>query len=337
MKFDAEKTKMINMYILEKIEQGCKTVSASVAEAFGISTNTVHSYLRRLQENNIIVKEKRGEYKPVTKVVSYTLHRNAGQLDSESYAFDNFFEQHIKELPENVYRIWEYAFSEMINNVIDHSEAGELEIQVEQSFLYTKVSIIDNGIGIFKKIKEHFSLPGIDEAICELFKGKLTTDSSNHSGEGIFFSSKMMDKFFIYSSGRIFTTSKYNNDEILDIDLGESFSGTAVFMSLSNFSQRRVTDVFDQYASVDGGFTKTRIPLKNIFDTAPISRSQAKRVCNRLDSFLEVELDFADLDWMGQGFAHQMFVVYANAHPNIKLIPTNMSENVQKMYNHVTS
>lgn len=325
------------MYILEKIEQGCKTVSASVAEAFGISTNTVHSYLRRLQENNIIVKEKRGEYKPVTKVVSYTLHRNAGQLDSESYAFDNFFEQHIKELPENVYRIWEYAFSEMINNVIDHSEAGELEIQVEQSFLYTKVSIIDNGIGIFKKIKEHFSLPGIDEAICELFKGKLTTDSSNHSGEGIFFSSKMMDKFFIYSSGRIFTTSKYNNDEILDIDLGESFSGTAVFMSLSNFSQRRVTDVFDQYASVDGGFTKTRIPLKNIFDTAPISRSQAKRVCNRLDSFLEVELDFADLDWMGQGFAHQMFVVYANAHPNIKLIPTNMSENVQKMYNHVTS
>jgi hypothetical protein len=108
-------------------------------------------------------------------------------------------------------------------------------------------------------------------------------------------------------------------------------------MSLSNFSQKQAADVFDQYASVDGGFTKTRIPLKNIFDTAPISRSQAKRVCNRLDSFLEVEIDFDGLDWMGQGFAHQMFVVYQNAHPDIKLIPTNMSENVQKMYNHVIS
>ena len=337
MKFNAEKANMINMYILEKIDAGSESLSASVADAFGISTNTVHSYLRRLQEDSVIVKAKRGEYKLVTNSVSYELSRSAGDLDTDTYAFDAFFEKHIKNLPENVYRIWEYAFSEMINNVVDHSAAENLNILVEQNYLNTSVFIIDNGIGIFNKIREHFSLPGIDEAICELFKGKLTTDSSNHSGEGIFFSSKMMDKFFIYSSGRIFTTTKYSNDKILDVDLGESFSGTAVYMSLSNFSQRHAADVFDQYASVDGGFTKTRIPLKNIFDTAPISRSQAKRVCNRLDSFLEVEIDFDGLDWMGQSFAHQMFVVYQNAHPDIKLIPTNMSENVQKMYNHVTS
>lgn len=337
MKFNAEKSNMINMYILEKIDAGSESLSSSVADAFGISTNTVHSYLRRLQEDSVIAKAKRGEYKLVTNSVSYELSRSAGDLDTDTYAFDAFFEKHIKDLPENVYRIWEYAFSEMINNVVDHSAAENLSILVEQNYLNTSVFIIDNGIGIFNKIREHFSLPGIEEAICELFKGKLTTDSSNHSGEGIFFSSKMMDKFFIYSSGRIFTMSKYNNDEIFDIDLGESFSGTAVYMSLSNFSQRHAADVFDQYASVDGGFTKTRIPLKSIFDTAPISRSQAKRVCNRLDSFLEVEIDFDGLDWIGQGFAHQMFVVYQNAHPDIKLIPTNMSENVQKMYNHVTS
>ncbi len=337
MKFNAEKSNMINMYILEKIERGSESLSASVAEAFGISTNTVHSYLRKLQEQNIIVKAKRGEYKLVTNTFEYQLNRSMGHLDSETYAFDNCFEQHIKDLPDNVYRIWEYAFSEMINNVVDHSAAENLAIRVEQSYLSTSVFIIDNGVGIFNKIRDHFSLPGIDEAICELFKGKLTTDSSNHSGEGIFFSSKMMDHFFIYSSRRIFTTTKYNNDEVFDIDLDETIGGTAVFLSLSNFSQRQATDVFDQYASVDGGFTKTRIPLKNIFDTAPISRSQAKRVCNRLDSFLEVEIDFDGLDWMGQGFAHQMFVVYRNAHPDIKLIPTNMSENVQKMYNHVIS
>ena len=337
MKFNVEKSNMINMYILEKIDAGSESLSASVAEAFGISTNTVHSYLRKLQEQNIIVKAKRGEYKLVTNSFEYRLKRSQGDLDTDTYAFDAFFEQHIKDLPDNVYRIWEYAFSEMINNVVDHSEAENLSILVEQNYLNTNVFIIDNGVGIFNKIRRHFSLPGIDEAICELFKGKLTTDSSNHSGEGIFFSSKMMDRFFIYSSGRIFTTTKYNNERILNLDLGEDFEGTAVFMSLSNFSQRQAADVFDQYASVDGGFTKTRIPLKNIFDTAPISRSQAKRVCNRFDSFLEVEIDFDGLDWMGQGFAHQMFVVYQNAHPDIKLIPTNMSENVQKMYNHVIS
>jgi len=71
----------------------------------------------------------------------------------------------------------------------------------------------NHGVGIFQKIKDHFSLSNLDEAICELFKGKLTTDERNHSGEGIFFTSKMMDGFFIYSSEKIFTTSKYNNQE----------------------------------------------------------------------------------------------------------------------------
>ena len=77
MKFNAEKTNMINMYILEKIDAGSESLSASVADAFGISTNTVHSYLRRLQEDSVIVKAKRGEYKLVTNSVSYELSRRS--------------------------------------------------------------------------------------------------------------------------------------------------------------------------------------------------------------------------------------------------------------------
>lgn len=106
-------------------------------------------------------------------------------------------------------------------------------------------------------------------------------------------------------------------------------------MALSNFSQKTPQEVFDRYANVDGGFTKTHIPLKNMFDTSPVSRSQAKRVCNRLDRFEEVVLDFEGLEWMGQGFAHQIFVVFQNAHPQIILTPVNMNEAVTKMYQHV--
>ena len=98
--------------------------------------------------------------------------------------------------------MWSYAFSEMINNVMDHSQAENVKIIIEQDYINTHVAILDDGIGIFKKIKEHFGFSTLDEAICELFKGKLTTDMENHSGEGIFFSSKMMDGFFIVSSGR---------------------------------------------------------------------------------------------------------------------------------------
>ena len=143
----------------------------------------------------------------------------------------------------------------------------------------------------------------------------------------------MMDTFFIASCGKIFTSSKFDDDSILD--LKNPLQGTCVFMSLSNFTHKTPKEIFDQYSDIDGGFTTTKIPLKNIFDSSPISRSQAKRICNRLEKFEEVILDFVGIDWMGQGFAHQIFVVFKNAHPEISLIPINMNDSVQGMYNHV--
>ena len=74
---------------------------------------------------------------------------------------------------------------------------------------------------------------------------------------------------------------------------------------------------------------------KNAFGSTPVSRSQAKQLCNGLEKFEEIILDFSDIAWMGQGFAHQIFVVFANAHPEIVIDPINMNKDVTKMYNHV--
>ncbi len=335
MKFNEDKKQSIILYLLEKIEQKDDAVSKAVSGAFSINQNTVHTYINELVENNIIKRVRRGQYELIKEEYEYDLKRSQGDLDTDTYAYEKCLYPHIKNLAENVEAVWSYSFSEMINNVMDHSFAENVKIIVEQDYLNTNVIIADDGIGIFEKIKEHFGYATLDEAICELFKGKLTTDSKNHSGEGIFFSSKMMDDFFIVSSGKIFTNNKYDNSRI--ISMAESnVKGTCVIMSLSNFSNKKPQDVFDLYANVDGGFIKTRIPLKNIFDGSPVSRSQAKRVCNRLEKFKEVLLDFGGIQWMGQGFAHQLFVVFANEHPEIQLIPINMNEDVTKMHIHVT-
>ena len=333
MKYTTEKKKAILLYILDKIASGTKSLSNVVANAFHISTNTVHTYINELIDEGIIIKQKRGEYKLVTLRNEYSFSRSNGELEIDTQAYDLCLAKQISHLSENIQHIWAYAMSEMVNNVIDHSEAEHMYVFFEQNYLQTSVIITDDGVGIFEKIKNHFSLPNLDEAICELFKGKLTTDAYHHSGEGIFFTSKMMDSFFIFSSGKIFTTSKYNNDDIIDID--ECISGTCVCMTLSNFTQKTAGEVFDLYSNANGGFATTRIPLKNIFDSAPVSRSQAKRVCNRLENFEEVILDFDGISWMGQGFAHQMFVVYKNAHPNVTITPIHMNESVENMYNHV--
>ena len=338
MKFSEDKKNAILHYIFEKISQNTTSLSKKVSETFDVNQSTIHSYITDLLEKNIIMKVKRGEYKLVTNSYKYILSRKNGDLDNDLYALEECLSRHISGLPQNVQGIWNYVFSEMVNNVMDHSAAETATIHVIQDYINTTVILSDNGVGIFKKLKDYFGFPSIDETICELFKGKLTTDSMNHSGEGIFFSSKLMDSFYIISSGNLFTNNKYAESKYEETKLlnnsSQSDIGTTVVMKLSNFSIKEVKDIFNLYEDSSGRFTKTILPLKNIFKTSPVSRSQAKRVCNNLDKFKEVIIDFDEITWMGQGFAHQLFVVFTNNHPETKIIPINMNEDVQKMYNH---
>ncbi len=334
MKFPKEKKQSIIYYILEKIDEGCKSVSKTVSEKLGINQTTVHAYINELVEKEVILRAHRGEYVLKKQRADYQLSRNNGDLASDTYAFHYCLEPHLKSFSQNVQTIWSYAFTEMINNVMDHSDAENVVISIEQDYLKTSVWIDDNGIGIFKKIKDHFQLESLDEAICELFKGKLTTDSENHSGEGIFFTSKLMDDFMILSDEKLFAKNRFDDTKVFTVETHWN-SGTCVYMSLSNQTHKTTKEIFDTFSDIDGGFWKTKIPLKNFFGPAPVSRSQAKRVCSRLDNFEEVELDFEGLEWIGQGFAHQIFVVFQKECPQVRLIPINMSPAVEKMYKHV--
>jgi hypothetical protein len=48
-----------------------------------------------------------------------------------------------------------------------------------------------------------------------------------------------------------------------------------------------------------------------------------------LDEFREVVLDFERVTGIGQGFADEIFRVFANAHPETKLVPVNMNDPVR--------
>lgn len=335
MKFDVSKKENIIHYLLEKIEQNIENPSQIVSDTFGINRNTVHKYINELTENKVIQRVKRGVYQLVNNEFDFCFKKEKDEIKNETDIFYKCLKNHISGLSDSIREIWEYTFSEMVNNVIDHSGADNLYIKIRKNYLKTEVVIVDDGIGIFEKIKKHFSLPSLDDAICELFKGKLTTDSSRHSGEGIFFSSRIMDDFTIWSSEKVFTHNKFDNNALISFPKLEK--GTVVIMSISNFSNKKTAEVFDKYTNRDNNFTKTSIILKNVFDSSPISRSQARRVLNGLEKFEEIILDFQEVSWMGQGFAHQVFVLYKESNPGLKITPINMNEDVTKMYNHVTN
>ena len=284
------------------------------------------------KENTEIVDNEK--YKLGMKRYEYILKRSNGELKNDFYIYDHILYPYIKHLPLNIQNIWAYSFSEMINNVIDHSHAENVKIEIGQDPIKTIVKIADDGIGIFEGIKKYFGFLMLDECICELFKGKLTTDPKNHSGEGIFFSSKLMDDFMIISSGRTFSSNKSKCGTKSD-DFS-NHNGTYIIMSLSNFTQKNPQEIFNLYSSPKNGIEKARIPLKNIFGPSAISRSQAKRVCNRLENFKEVILDFEGMEWIGQGFAHQIFTIFAGNYPDVNLKPINMNEDISNMYNHAS-
>lgn len=336
MSFTAEKKSSIILYLLEKIQQGDSSAVKKTAEVFSITPATIYKYIDELIAKNALKKIKRGKYELIRNYKTFSLKRSSGELISEQTIYEKYVRPEIQALPKNITEIWEYIIGEMVNNIIDHSAAENVLIAITSDYLNTNILLCDDGIGIFEKIKNYFNYDSIDEAVSELFKGKLTTDSVNHSGEGIFFSSRIADRFAIVSSDKIFAHDKFDPDNLQNLfttDLPQN--GTCVMISLSNWTKKKAVDVFDEFADTTYGFTKTQIPISNYFDGSPVSRSQAKRLCNRLNSFKEVELDFSGIEWMGQGFAHQLFVVFQNAYADIKLIPTNMNEAVEKMYRHV--
>ena len=141
------------------------------------------------------------------------------------------------DLPQNVIDIWQYGFTEMFNNAIEHSVGHTVLVGVTQTALHTKMIISDDGEGIFKKLQRALGLEDERRAVLELAKGKMTTDPAHHTGEGIFFTSRMFDGFYILSGKVHFThmreAAPHEEAEDWITEQQESSKGTMVWMSLT--------------------------------------------------------------------------------------------------------
>lgn len=244
---------------------------------------------------------------------------------------------HLKTVNQNVLQICQYGLTEMVNNAIEHSGSSTIKIKLSRNEENVRFDVIDYGIGIFTKIKSDLGLEKPDHAILELIKGKFTSDPQRHSGEGIFFTSRIFDIFTIISGGLMFSWLK-NSNQFEFSNLKDS-PGTIVTMIISTNSKLSLADVFNEFANPDKqpGFYKTTIPMQIMQSEGDslMSRSQARRLINRFDRFLEVILDFTGVIFIGQGFADEIFRVFAQVHPAIRLIPVNCTETVERMIAHV--
>ena len=325
----------VRRFILDNLEKHPNDISKLASTNFGITRQAVNKHLQRLTSEHAIVetgKTRSRTYKLAALLKWSELYQITPGLAEDNVWRDDICNM-LGDMPRNVLDIWQYGFTEMFNNAIDHSSGTKIFVEIQKNAASTEMAIMDDGVGIFKKIQTALNLLDERHAILELAKGKLTTDPSRHTGEGIFFSSRMFDHFNILSGG-VFFSHKFG-DQIDVISEREKFkSGTFVWMKLNNHTSRTTKKIFDQYSSGDEyGFTKTFIPvdLARYGNENLISRSQAKRLLARVELFKTVVFDFTDVPTIGQAFADEIFRVFATSHPNIEVFAVHTSSEVKRM------
>ena len=340
MKFSSEKKKDLLFKIAKKIKYYPNISVAQMSKDLNISRTAIYKYIKLLEDEGIIGKAQNGIRR--LKMLSICRYKLENYKLDETTVYDKYIAPKLKGLDLKCISKLHYACQEMINNVIDHSNSSILGIIIAEDYVSIRILIIDNGIGIFEKIKNYFNLEYLSDAILELDKGKCTTAADSHSGEGIFFSSKMFDLFFIQANG-IQYVSKNNliNSYLLENTKSSINKGTWVSMEMSKDNIVPIEDIFNRYSDADLGFNKTIVPVvhlidkKNNTDMSLMSRSQARRLLHRFDKFSKIILDFEHISFIGQGFADEIFRVFVNANPLIDISYLNANEKVKKMIRHV--
>jgi anti-sigma regulatory factor (Ser/Thr protein kinase) len=326
----------IDAALLRAVAEHPRDLVRMVAAQLGLSRARISMRVRDLVEKGYLTKvgTTRPRYTPGQNRRFMRRYSRSRLLEDRVWFTDLL--PLLQHLPKNVLEIAGHGITEMVNNAVDHSDGARVMVWMQCDQERLQLIVHDDGVGIFRKIARALDLPDERLALLELSKGKLTTDPSRHSGEGIFFTSRIFDRFLIDSG-----VLRFDHDESKDIDLLDEFDpdlhgdGTAVYMEISLATERQIKAVFDQYSSGpdDYDFAKTLVPVRlaKIGDENLVSRSQAKRLLQRVEKFRSVILDFAGVPTVGQSFADEVFRVFANAHPDVELTAIHVAPEVQKM------
>lgn len=319
--------------MLRMCRNKARNVAAETARHFGISKQAASRHLHALEADGLVSSSGKGNTKNTWLIPTL---QKSWHFSLKGLSEDNVWRENLSpllaDLTENVRDMWHYGVTEMVNNAIDHSEGTTLQLRLTRTALDVEVRITDDGEGIFHRLQRLLGLYDPREAILELAKGKLTTDPDNHTGEGIFFTSRAFDSFTIMSRTLYFSHKAEQDDWLVDHD--SEIPGTTVYLKLDSNCQRSMKSVYNQFAEPDElSFNKTIVPVRLVRHEGEklVSRSQAKRLVSRFEKFKTVILDFSGVEEIGQAFADEIFRVFALSHPEVSLTSIHVTAVVQQM------
>lgn len=331
----------VRKFIIDNVDEHPTDIVKLASTKFSCTRQAVHQHLRRLVEEGSIEEtgHTRNKAYRLAPLVTWEHRYPLDGAVGEDAVWRDAVAPTLGAMPANVLSIWQYGFTEMFNNAIDHSGGTAIFVRLRKTAATTTIEIFDNGVGIFRKIQQALGLLDERHAVLELAKGKFTTDPSRHSGEGIFFTSRMFDDFHVLSDGVFFSHAFAEPEDWISQPSGD-VPGTLVSMTLHNHTSRTTKKVFDQFSTDDDyGFTKTVVPVRlaTYGDDNLVSRSQAKRLLARIERFKVVVFDFSGVTFVGQAFADEVFRVFPASHPHVEVAAIHAGSEVKRMISRARS
>lgn len=325
-------TKGVTWLIHELFQERDEVSSGDVAAAAGVTRQAAHYHLRRLVEVGELRPVSAGRTRRYARNFDWTVQYARAGLE-EDRVWDRFAEEvgDLSRLNDNAVKIARFAFTEMLNNAIDHSGSEHVRINMRVASPRFVFVVSDEGVGAFEHVRQNQGLEDHIAAIQEISKGKLTTDPRRHSGQGIFFTSKAVDLFSLASNGWRWTLDNVRSDEAIG-EIGPG-RGTRVEFEIDPHSLRSLKETMDSYTDAETLEFSTSRTVVELFRSGSVfvSRAEAKRLTRNLERFEEVIVDFSGVEEIGQGFADEIFRVWQSEHPGIRLVPDNMNDGVRFM------
>jgi hypothetical protein len=313
-------------FVLRHVEAHEAGIATFAASALGVTRASVNLYLKDLVAQGLLeasgaTKARRYRLKALARTMAGI---DLAQKPREDLLWRDRFGTHLAGLPDNVLRICEAGFCEIVSNAIAHSEGRNALVQIKRTYTKVVIRIFDDGIGIFDRITRDCGFAGRGEAVLEVAKGKLSTAGAGQAGEGLLSVARLFDAFTVLSGGIGFAARRTSagNSIFEAARTDQQQKGTSVEMEIRTDAPQTI----GQMAGAEGMI----IPLKLAQSGGEhlVSRAQARRIMRRAEKFAQVLLDFHGVDQIGPQFADEMFRVWANAHPQVTLQAVNMPRDV---------
>lgn len=340
------KNDMLRDFVLRHAEAEGARLAPVAARALGMTRASVNLCLRQLVAEGLLeatgaTRARRYRLKTLERVMAGI---DLGQTPQEDRLWQDQFRAPFAGLPENVRRICQAGFIEILGNAIAHSGGRNALVLVKRNYANTVLRIDDDGVGLFDRLAQGCGLAGRHEAVLELAKGGLSTGGADRAGQGILVTARLFDVFTIVSGGLTLTVRRRpDGGHGFRAELGDSDrKGTSVQMEIGTaaahtMAQTMAPAMAPAIGAADrAGRSAITVPLclAQAGGEDLVSRAKARKALARCEGAAELVLDFDGVPEIGPQFADEIFRVWAGAHQQVRLRAIQACADVALMIRH---